>query len=313
VARPTAAARPTFRAAPVRVRVPATSANLGPAFDSAGLALALHDDVVARVADGGLVIDVAGEGADRVPRNERHLVVKAMRAAFRLMGGQPRGLELVCANRIPHGRGLGSSAAAIVAGIEAARALVVGGDERMSDAAALDLAHRMEGHPDNVAAALLGGLTFAWSDAVDSARAVRHEPGRWLRPVAFVPTTQLKTAKARALLPATVPLADAARAAGRAALLSTALTTEPDVLLAATSDTLHQEYRRLAYPRSMALVEVLREQGIAAVVSGAGPTVLVLARSDDEAESAQARAPKWFTAHRLDVDREGVEVVPLTT
>jgi homoserine kinase len=296
----------------VRIRVPATSANLGPAFDSAGLALALHDDVVARVADGGLLIDVAGEGADRVPRNERHLVVKAMRAAFRLMGGQPRGLELVCANRIPHGRGLGSSAAAIVAGIAAARALVVGGDERLDDAAVLDLAHRMEGHPDNVAAAICGGLTLAWSDSPDSAHAVRHEPGDWLRPVAFVPTTQLKTAKARALLPATVPLADAARAAGRAALLSTALTTAPERLLAATSDTLHQEYRRSAYPRSMALVDVLRAEGIAAVVSGAGPTVLVLARDDDEVEAASARAPKWFSAYRLDVDREGVEVVPLS-
>ena len=292
--------------------MPATSANLGPAFDSAGLALALHDDVVARVADAGLAIDVAGEGADRVPRNERHLVVKAMRAAFRLMGGQPRGLELVCANRIPHGRGLGSSAAAIVAGIAAARALVVGGDERLDDAAAVDLAHRMEGHPDNVAAAVYGGLTLAWSDSPDSARAVRHEPGAWLRPVAFVPTTQLKTAKARALLPSAVPLADAARAAGRAALLSTALTTEPGLLLAATSDTLHQEYRRSAYPRSMALVDVLRGEGIAAVVSGAGPTVLVLARDDDEVDAAGARAPKWFTAHRLDVDREGVEVVPLS-
>ncbi len=130
--------------------------------------------------------------------------------------------------------------------------------------------------------------------------------------VAFVPTTQLKTAKARALLPATVPLADAARAAGRAALLSTALTTAPERLLAATSDTLHQEYRRAAYPRSMALVDVLRGAGIAAVVSGAGPTVLVLARDDDEVEAASARAPKWFTAHRLEVDREGVEVVPLS-
>jgi homoserine kinase len=311
VARATAAARPTFRAAPVRVRVPATSANLGPAFDAAGLALALHDDVVARVADGGLTIDVAGEGADRLPRGERHLVVKAMRAAFRLMGGQPRGLELVCANRIPHGRGLGSSAAAIVAGIAAARALVVGGDERLDDGAALDLAHRMEGHPDNVAAAWSGGLTVAWSDSAEAAGAVRHEPGGWLRPVAFVPTTQLKTAKARALLPVEVPLAAAARAAGRAALLPTALTVAPDLLLAATSDTLHQEYRRAAYPRSRALVDALRGQGLAAVVSGAGPTVLVLARDDDEAAAAVARAPRWFTPHRLDVDRGGVEVVPL--
>ena len=203
----------------------------------------------------------------------------------------------MCANRIPHGRGLGSSAAAIVAGIAAARALVVGGDERLDDAAALDLAHRMEGHPDNVAAAIYGGLTLAWSDSPDSAHAVRHEPGDWLRAVAFVPTTQLKTAKARALLPATVPLADAARAAGRAALLSTALTAARTCCWPRPATRCTRSTGAPAYPRSMALVDVLRGQGIAAVVSGAGPTVLVLARDDDEVAAASARAPKWFSAH----------------
>src|SRR5437763_4903148 len=164
-------ARPTFRAAPVRVRVPATSASLGPGFDALGLALTLHDDVVVRVADSGLSVDVAGMGAATVARNARNLVVRAMRATFDRLGGRPRGLEVVCANRIPHGRGLGSSAAAIVAGIVAARALVVGGAERMDDDAALALAAELEGHPDNVAACLLGGLTVAWTDA-DGAHAV---------------------------------------------------------------------------------------------------------------------------------------------
>src|SRR3954463_13481991 len=139
--------RPTFRAAPVRVRVPATSANLGPGFDALGLALTLHDDVVARVTDSGLSVDVAGMGAATVARNARNLVVRAMRATFDRLGGKPRGLEVGGAHRIPHGRGLGSSAAAIVAGIVAARALVVGGSERMSDDDVLALATQLEGHP----------------------------------------------------------------------------------------------------------------------------------------------------------------------
>src|SRR3954464_8713877 len=156
--------RPTFRAAPVRVRVPATSANLGPGFDALGLALTLHDDVVARVTDSGLTVDVAGMGAATVARNARNLVVRSMRAAGDRLGGRPTGLELVCANRIPHGRGLGSSAAAIVAGVVAARSLVAGGPERLGDVATLALAAQIEGHPDNVAACLLGGLTLAWAD-----------------------------------------------------------------------------------------------------------------------------------------------------
>src|SRR5881398_120060 len=164
-----ARARSTFRAAPIRVRVPATSANLGPGFDAFGLALSLYDDVVVRVTDEpGLTVDVAGMGAATVARNARNLVVRAMRATFDRLGGRPSGLELVCANRIPHGRGLGSSAAAIVAGIVAARALVAGGAERLDDAAALALAAEIEGHPDNVAACLLGGLTLAWSDDVSA-------------------------------------------------------------------------------------------------------------------------------------------------
>src|SRR3954464_661282 len=184
--------RPTFRAAPVRVRVPATSANLGPGFDAMGLALTLHDDVVARVTDSGLTVDVAGMGAATVARNARNLVVRAMRAAFDRLGGRPGGLELVCANRIPHGRGLGSSAAAIVAGVIAARSLVAGGAERLDDAAALALAAEIEGHPDNVAACLLGGLTVAWSDAGD-VHAEQLEVHASLAPVVFIPGSSSST------------------------------------------------------------------------------------------------------------------------
>ena len=233
------------------------------------MALGLYDDVVVRVTDEpGLTVDVAGMGAASVPRNARHLVVRSMRATFKLLGGAPTGLEVVCANRIPHGRGLGSSAAAIVAGVVAARGLVVGGAERMDDAAALAHASALEGHPDNVAACLLGGLTIAWSDA-DGARALKVPVSNRLAPVAFVPGSSSSTKAARKLLPDSVPHADAVANAARSALLVEALRSHPDDLMAATEDRLHQQYRASAMPRTAALVAELREAGVPAVVSGA--------------------------------------------
>jgi homoserine kinase len=301
---------PAFRAAPLRVRVPATSANLGPGFDALGLALSLYDDVVVRVTDEpGLSVDVAGMGAASVPRNSRHLVVKSMRATFRILGGAPHGLEVVCANRIPHGRGLGSSAAAIVAGVIAARGLVVGGSERLSDAAALELAATLEGHVDNVAACLRGGLTIAWTDGEHST-ATSVPVSASLAPVAFVPGASSSTKSARRLLPDSVPHADAARNAGRAALLVEALRTQPELLMAATEDALHQQYREAAMPRSAALMAELRAAGLPAVISGAGPTVLALT-SKDTREQATGFARRGWTALPLDVDRGGAQVVAL--
>jgi homoserine kinase len=293
-------AGPSFRAAPVRVRVPASSANLGPGFDAFGLALGLYDDVVARIGEGGIHVDVAGEGADDVPRDKRHLVVRAMRAAFDKMGGQPRGIELVCANRIPHGRGLGSSAAAIVAGVLAARELVLGG---LPDEEVLALCAEVEGHPDNVAAALLGGLTLAWRSG-DSVQAVRLPVADSVAPVAFVPGTKSSTAKARKLLPDVVPHADAATNAGRAALLVEALGRRPDLLMPATEDLLHQPYRAEAMPRTAALVASLRAAGIPAVVSGSGPTVLAFG-------GEEFNSGRGWTALPLAVDRAGAQVLPV--
>jgi homoserine kinase len=303
--------RPSFRAAPVRVRAPATSANLGPGFDALGLALAQYDDVVVRVADEGLYVDVAGEGADKVPRTARHLVVRALRAGFDALGGQPRGLEVVCANRIPHARGLGSSSAAIVAGVVAARALVLGGEDDLDDARLLALAADLEGHPDNVAACLLGGLTVAWADDAGQARAVRLEPSPALRPVVFVPATTSSTTRARKLLPEAVAHADAARNAGRAALLVHALSTpgaDPGLLLAATEDRLHQQYRASAMPRSVSLMNTLRGAGVPAVVSGAGPTVLAFAQQDIDFSSY---VPRGWTCEQVGLDRAGAAVLPL--
>ncbi|ADU08674.1 homoserine kinase [Micromonospora aurantiaca] len=265
----------TFTPGPVRVRVPATSANLGPGFDALGLALGRHDDVTAEVTDGGVRVSVTGEGAGELPSDERHLIVTAMRATFDALGAQPAGLALECVNRIPQARGLGSSSAAIVAGVLAARALVADGDRRMDDDAALRLAAELEGHPDNVAPCLLGGFTIAWTEP-GGARAVSLPVAPAVRPTVFVPAERGLTSVARAALPATVPHADAASNAGRAALLVHALTADPALLLPATVDRLHQEQRAPGMPATAALVGELRAAGVAAVVSGAGPTVLAL-------------------------------------
>jgi homoserine kinase len=302
-------AHPAFRAAAVRVRTPATSANLGPGFDALGLALGLYDDVVVRVADTGLHVDIAGEGADTLPRDETNLLVRSMRTAFSALGGQPRGLEVVCANRIPHGRGLGSSSAAICAGLLAARAVTTGGEARLSDAVLLELASEIEGHPDNVAACLLGGFTLAWGEA-GAVRAIRMEPAVTLVPVVFVPARPLATETARGLLPRTVPHADAAANAGRAALLVEALTRRPELLLPATEDRLHQDYRAPAMPESVDLVGRLRADGVPAVISGAGPTVLALS-GDGEADKVARLAGEGWTANRLDLDTTGASVLPL--
>jgi homoserine kinase len=300
---------PMFRAATLRVRVPASSANLGPGYDTFGLALGLHDEVVVRVGEDGLDVDVAGEGAEQVRRDRRNLVVKAMDRAFAALGGRPRGLEVRCLNRIPHGRGLGSSAAAVVAGITAARALTVGGDERLPESAVLAMAASMEGHPDNVAATLSGGFTLAWASHGE-AHSLSLRPSPRIVPVAFIPATQVRTAKARKALPELVPHRDAATNVARAALLVEAITHRPDLLLTATEDLLHQEYRRSVMPRSLALVDQLRAAGLAAVVSGAGPSVVVLA-VDDAADALVAKAPRGWRVQVLGVDNDGVQVLPL--
>ena len=290
---------------PVRVAVPATSANLGPGFDSAGLALALHDEVVVRVTDGGLTVDIDGEGADSLPRTERHLVVASMRAAFDRLGGQPAGLEVVCTNRIPHARGLGSSAAAIVAAVVAAGALVE--DAELDDDGALALATQLEGHPDNVAACLRGGFTLAWTTD-EGPRVVRLDPSADVAPVVFVPSTTSSTKKARGLLPDAVPHGDAAANAARAALLPLALSSDPSLLMAATQDLLHQQYRAGSQPQTAALVQELRADGVPAVTSGAGPTVLALTTRDTR-DAVVARAPEGWQVLPLDVEPRGAHVV----
>ncbi|GAA0281400.1 homoserine kinase [Cryptosporangium japonicum] len=304
----------TFVSSPVVVRPPATTANIGPGYDALGAALSWHDEIELAVVGSGLTVELAGEGVEDLPRDEQHLLVRAARAAFDRLGGQPPGLRLRCVNRIPQARGMGSSSAAVVGGIVAARGLVENGTELLDDAAALALAAEIEGHPDNVAPCLLGGVTIAWTDEeTGRAHATRMEPAAGVRPVICVPTTRGYTAASRGLLPAEVPHAAAAANAGRAALLVRALTAAPELLLPATRDWLHQDYRRPSMPVSLELVDALRAEGIPAVVSGAGPTVLAFAptpsTNDVEAIAMKTAGPGTFAVTAVDVSTAGAVAI----
>lgn len=272
----------------VRVQVPATSANLGPGFDALGLALGLYDEVeVKALGSPDVTVQVSGHGATELPTGEDHLIVRAIRAALDDVGAPQVGLELTCTNRIPHGRGLGSSAAAVVAGVLAVR-MLIGDPEALGNTAAFRLASAFEGHPDNAAPAILGGATVAWtSEDGPHATALPLHPD--VVPVVLVPTEQLATRTARGVLPPTVPHPDAAFTAGRAALLVQALCHRPELLWDATIDRLHQDYRAQVMPSTWELVRALREVGQAAVISGAGPSVLVLERASDGDAGAVAR------------------------
>ena len=307
-------AKPTFKANPIQVQVPATSANLGPGFDSFGLAFGMHDRYVAQILDeGGLDIDVTGEGADEVPRNEKNLLVKAMYKGFDFLGGKPKGVAVRALNVIPHGRGLGSSASAIIGGLVLARSLVLTGTDKMSDEALLNLANEMEGHPDNVAAALYGGATVAWQDLVKGkaiAHAVHLPVDPRIKVMAFIPATPLATKKARTMLPETIPFADAQRNTSNAALMTQALTIRPDLLFAATEDFLHQRYREEAMPASFALMTKLRAAGVAAFISGAGPTVLALhTEGDDESTQLSRAGGAKFEGKTLEIASRGATLL----
>lgn len=300
----------------VTVRVPATTANLGPGYDSLGLALALHDTLTVESLDSEeLVFDLAGEGAETLPRDASHLVVRAMEAAFERLGFRHGGLKVTAENVVPHGRGLGSSASAVVAAISAANALVPAANRRGKDWI-LQLTSELEGHPDNVAPAIFGGLALSWQDS-DQYSSTSAAVSGSVVPVVAVPDFELSTETARALLPASVGHHAAAMNAGRAALLIHALTTKPEFLLAGTEDYLHQSYRAEAMRPSAALISALRAAGHAAVVSGAGPTVLVLADGPAEAAAVVAFIEEFTAANtpdigwrvlKLAVDVEGAKV-----
>ena len=296
----------TFVSGPVSATVPATSANLGPGYDALGIALSLRDRVTAEVVDGADEILVTGQGVGVVPLDRTHLVHRSMRLAFERMSVETPGLRLVCENLIPHGRGLGSSSAAIVAGVALARGLVAGGSLLMDDDSVFALAADIEGHPDNVAPAFFGGFTVAYADnGRFRATSVALDPR--VSVVALVPAEPVETRTARALLPDVVPHGDAAANVGRVALLLVALGGRPELLFAATEDHLHQDYRASTMPGTLALVRTLRSDGLPAVVSGAGPTVLVFAEAANQ-DAVAARAPEGWRALSLSLATEGLRL-----
>jgi homoserine kinase len=308
--------RLTFRASAYEVQVPASTANIGPGFDAFGMALELRDRYIAQVLDEKtLDVDVAGEGADEVPRDHKNLVVKAMYQGFDFLGGKPAGVALRCLNNIPHNRGLGSSATAIVGGLALARALVVGAADRMTDEDLLTIATEMEGHPDNVSASIYGGATFAWQGN-EFAESIKLPISNRISAVAFIPESELATSKARKMLPESIPHADAVQNSIRTAMLTQALTTRPDLLLQATEDFLHQNYRESAMPKSLALMNKLRAAGVPAFISGAGPAVLALrldANIDNENELTDlARvAGGGFKVEQIEIAQTGFQVATI--
>ncbi len=291
----------------VTVSVPATSANLGPGYDSLGIAVELRDFITATITDEpNVVVNIVGQGAGELPTDESHLVAKTIIETCATFGKPIVGLKIECKNAIPQGRGMGSSAAAIVAGLVIARELC---QVAISEPELLQLATVIEGHPDNAAACLLGGLTIAWVDDDGHADAVAMNVNPEIVPVFGVPKGELSTHKARGLIPAQIPHKDAAFNAARSALLIAAIIGSPELLLEATNDRLHQKYRVEAYPESMELVAKLRSQGIAACISGAGPSVLALCTTQNAALAIEIVAEQGFSAVPVPVAEEGTIVL----
>jgi len=300
----------------VRVLVPASSANLGPGFDAMGLALQIHDEMIAMISDDqGILIEVEGEGKGDVPLDENHLVAQAMNMAFEYMNVQPAGFVLKCRNAIPHGRGLGSSAAAIIGGLAIARELVVNGRALMTDADLLNLALTMENHPDNLSASLYGGFTVSWLETAETAGSVCVGLHPDVIPIVLIPPHALATTTARGALPEMVPMSHAVHNVSRAGLLVHAMSSDPRYLLPATADRLHQNTRAEMYPETTLLLQAIRARGIAAVASGAGPAVLLLVNRAEtgQLDELQELVPPDWTSVAVPVDLEGVRRVEINT
>lgn len=265
------------------VRVPATSANLGPGFDSLGMALDWSDECSVKVIESGLSFALTGPGSDQLPHDETHLVVRTILETLNEWGLSVPGLAFEAELSIPLARGLGSSSAAIVAGLTLAWALAYPG-QPLDRTWAFEKAYEIEGHGDNVGPAILGGFTITWPSSTgrpEGEPQIRTSSiASSIRALAIIPSTELLTDSARSALPTMIPLADAIANLARSALLVHALADDPALLLEATADKLHQDYRRSLAPRSHALLKALRSRGYAALISGAGPTVLVLHTND---------------------------------
>jgi homoserine kinase len=284
--------------------VAASSANLGPGFDSLALALNLYDEIIVETIDCGLLVEVEGEGAGELVLDAGHLVVRAIERGLQAAGVSVPGLKVQCRNAIPHSRGVGSSAAAVVGGLAVVNGLLTqAGSMPLSEADLIQLASEFEGHPDNAAAAVLGGAVVSWTDLSGlppafSAASVRLHPDIRLFPA--IPQQRSSTAEARVLLPTQVSHQDARFNVSRAALLVVALTERPDLLMAATEDVLHQPQRASAMPSSAEYLGLLRRYNVAAVLSGAGPAVIALSTASElPAEALDYAAANGFAVGEM--------------
>jgi homoserine kinase len=291
----------------VTVSVPASSANLGPGYDSLALALDIRDIVKAKLNNSGEIkVEISGFGADSLAKDESHLIAQTILATAKKFNLNISGFTLECENNIPQGRGLGSSAAAVVAGLVLARELA---KADLPDDLLLQEATLIEGHPDNVSACLMGGLTISWQTELNeiNTRSINVNPA--IVPIVGIPDSELSTKQARNLIPTQIPHLDAVFNSARTALLVAALVADPTSLFDATADRLHQEYRRSAYPESMALVDNLREKEVAACISGAGPTVLALTNKENAAMVVGQITSAGFVAKQVKVADTGVNIL----
>lgn len=277
----------------VTVKVPASSANLGPGFDTLGLAVGLYDTVEVEIIPAGLELEIFGEGQGELPLDDSHLVVKAIRSGLKACDVSAPGLKVVCHNNIPQSRGLGSSAAAAVAGVAAANGLA---GFPLSDATLVQLSSAFEGHPDNAAASVLGGAVVSWTDIpVDGRtepqyRAVSIPVHPEIQATALVPDFHASTEAVRRVLPADVTHQDARFNVSRCAVMTVALQAHPELLWEGTRDRLHQPYRADVLPVTAEWVNRLRNRGYAAFLSGAGPTAMVLHTQPIDEQSLAAAA-----------------------
>jgi homoserine kinase len=289
--------------------VAASSANLGPGFDSLGMALSLYDDIVVETTESGLTVEVDGEGAGQVPLDSSHLVVRAIERGLQAASVAVPGMIVRCRNDIPHSRGLGSSAAAVVGGLAAVNGLVIqAGSTALTESELIQLASEFEGHPDNASAAVLGGAVVSWTEGDGAPRyaaaSLRLHPDIHLFPA--IPEERSSTAETRVMLPERVSHTDARFNVSRAALLVVALTERPDLLMEATEDVLHQPQRAAAMPVSAEYLRILRRCGVAAVLSGAGPAVIALSAEPElPAAALEYGTANGFTVSELAVG-EGV-------
>jgi homoserine kinase len=288
--------------------VPASAANLGPGFDSLGLALSLYDEIVVTTMDSGLQVEVEGEGAGLVPLDREHLVVRAVERGLAAAGATVSGLAVLCRNDIPHSRGLGSSAAAVVGGLAAVNGVLTqAGSTPLTTGQLIQIASEFEGHPDNASAAVLGGAVVSWTEVDGEATRYSAVPLRVhsdIRIFSAIPEERSLTAATRVLLPGYVSHEDARFNVSRVALLVVALTQRPDLLLAATEDVLHEPHRATAMPTSAEYLQMLRRCGIAAALSGAGPAIVALTtRPELPASVLEFGAANGFTVREMSVGK----------